>query len=354
MDIDRYMLEHQPTWDRLDALTKRSSRGVHRLEPGELDELLRLYQTTSGHLSYVRTYFRDGPLVVRLTALVAAASAVIYGRRGRFVDAVIGFFGTSFPAAVWGSRRAIAWSAALFLVPAVAMGLWLLSSPAAMEESASAAERETYVEDQFEQYYSDRPSPQFATEVTTNNIGVSFLAFGLAAAGCVFGALVLVVNGAMLGQAAAWMIDAGDSLRFWGLILPHGLLEISAIVIAGGAGLRLGWTLIAPGDRTRSQAAADEGRRAVVVILGLMAVFVTAGLIEGFVTGSGLPAGFRVGVGVAVETAFVAYIVVLGRGAHDRGYTGALGELAPGREPQADPAAQVDLRAPVPTGAPRP
>ena len=146
---------------------------MHRLGPGELDELLRLYQTTSGHLSYVRTYFRDGPLVVRLTALVAAASAVIYGRRGRVVDAIIGFFGTSFPAAVWGSRRAIGWSAALFLVPAVAMGLWLLNSPAAMEESASASERETYVEDQFEQYYSDRPSPQFATEVTVNNIGVS-------------------------------------------------------------------------------------------------------------------------------------------------------------------------------------
>jgi uncharacterized membrane protein SpoIIM required for sporulation len=352
VDIDRYMLEHQPTWDRLDSLTKRSSRGVHRLGPGELDELLRLYQTTSGHLSYVRTYFRDGPLVVRLTALVAAASAVIYGRRGRAVDAIIGFFGTSFPAAVWGSRRAMGWSAALFLLPAVAMALWLLTSPVAMEESATAAERETYVEDQFEQYYSDQPAPQFATQVTVNNIGVSFLAFGLAAAGCVFGALVLVVNGAMLGQAAAWMIDAGDSLRFWGLILPHGLLEISAIVIAGAAGLRLGWTLIVPGDRTRGEAAAEEGRRAVVIVLGLMAVFVTAGLIEGFVTGSGLPAAFRVGVGVAVETAFVVYVVVLGRSAEDRGYTGALGELAPGRDPSVD--LRVPLPVAVPTGVPQP
>jgi uncharacterized membrane protein SpoIIM required for sporulation len=300
----------------------------------------------------VRTYFRDGPLVVRLTALVAAASAVIYGRRGRAVDAIIGFFGTSFPAAVWGSRRAIGWSAALFLLPAVAMALWLLTSPVAMEESATAAERETYVEDQFEQYYSDQPAPQFATQVTVNNIGVSFLAFGLAAAGCVFGALVLVVNGAMLGQAAAWMIDAGDSLRFWGLILPHGLLEISAIVIAGAAGLRLGWTLIVPGDRTRGEAAAEEGRRAVVIVLGLMAVFVTAGLIEGFVTGSGLPAAFRVGVGVAVETAFVVYVVVLGRSAEDRGYTGALGELAPGRDPSVD--LRVPLPVAVPTGVPQP
>lgn len=355
MDIDRYMLEHQPTWQRLEELTKTASRGPHRLGPGELDELLRLYQTTSGHLSYVRTYYRDGPLVVRLTALVASASAAIYGRRGKAVDAIAGFFGTSFPAAVWMCRRAIVWSAVLLFVPAIGWALYLLNSPAAMDETGTPFERQVYVEEQFEQYYSASPSPQFATEVTINNIGVSFLAFAFSAAGCVVGALVIVTNGFAVGTVAAWMIDAGDSLRFWGLILPHGLLELTAIVVAGAAGLRLGWVLIAPGDRTRGQAGAEEGRRAVVVILGLMVVFAVAATVEAFVTGSGLPAGFRVGVGALVEAAFIAYVVVLGRNAVERGYTGSLGELAPGREPEpTEPFVATGPVRPELTVAPRP
>lgn len=331
VDIDRYMLEHQGAWNRLEKLTDRATRGSHKLSANELDELLLLYQRTSAHLSYVRTYYQDVPLVVRLTALVANASAVIYGRRGRAVEALRGFFAVSFPAALWGNRRAILLATALLLVPAVSMCLYLLSSPEAMERSGSREERRSYVEDNFEQYYSDQPSAQFFTFITVNNIVVSFLTFGLSAAGCVLGAASLALFGATVGQIAAWMIDAGDAGRFFGLILPHGLLELTAIVIACGAGLRLGWILIAPGDRSRGEAAAEEGRRTTVVILGLMAVFATAATIEGFVTGSGLPTGFRVGVGVLVESAFIAYIVIVGRNAAERGYTGALGELAPGR-----------------------
>jgi uncharacterized membrane protein SpoIIM required for sporulation len=333
VDVDRYMLEHQAAWDRLAELTARARRGPHKLAPGELDDLVTLYQRTSSHLSYVRTVYRDQALVVRLTALVAGASAAIYGHRSRSLRVVRDFFVVTFPVAVWQARRHVLVSALFLFGPAIATSLWLLNSPEAMEQSASAAERATYVEDQFEQYYSDRPAPQFATEVTVNNIVVAFRAFAFGAAGCVLGAASLAFNGVMVGQISSWMIEAGDSLRFWGLILPHGLLELSAIVIAGGAGLRLGWRLIAPGDRSRLEVAAAEGSRAMAVVLGLMATFTVAGLIEGFVTGSGQPAGLRVGIGVLVEAAFVAYIVVLGRNGTAAGYTGALGELDPGRAP---------------------
>lgn len=122
------------------------------------------------------------------------------------------------------------------------------------------------------------------------------------------------------------MISEGDSLRFFGLILPHGALELSAICIAAGAGLALGWSFIAPGDRTRSQAFMEEGRRAVVIALGVSAVFVVAGLIEGFVTGSGLPALARVFIGVAFWVAFVGYLYVQGKAAAAKGLTGAMNE----------------------------
>jgi uncharacterized membrane protein SpoIIM required for sporulation len=182
------------------------------------------------------------------------------------------------------------------------------------------------VNEDFESYYSSEPSAQFASEVTTNNIQVGFLSFAGGIAGCLFTAYILVSNGANLGWAGGLFAAAGQQPKFWGLILPHGLLELTAVFIAGAAGLRLGWTLIDPGDRTRGQALVDEGRRAVVLVVGLIGVFAVAGVIEGFVTGSRLPTSVRVGIGVATECAFAAYAVARGHAAAARGLTGTLGE----------------------------
>ena len=100
---------------------------------------------------------------------------------------------------------------------------------------------------------------------------------------------------------------AGQAPKFLGLILPHGLLELTAVCVAGAAGLRLGWTIIDPGDRPRGVALAEEARQAMVIVLGLVVVFAAAGIIEGFVTGSALPTFVRVGIGVAAEVGFLLY-----------------------------------------------
>jgi uncharacterized membrane protein SpoIIM required for sporulation len=326
VDIDGYITRNEQTWRRLDELTRRARRSVSRLTADELDELIRRYQQVSAQLSFARTHYRDPSLDARLTRLVAGASGVIYGKRARSLHAVRTFFVVTFPAAVWYQRRAIAVAAVLFVVPSVLVGVWLTTDQVALDASASSAERSRYVDEQFEQYYSEQPSAQFFTQVTTNNIRVAFTAFALGALLCIPGALILIVNAVALGQAAAWMISEGESLRFWGLILPHGALEITAIVVAAGAGLALGWAVIAPGDRTRSRALTEEGRRAVVIVLGLMAVFTAAGLIEGFVTGSGLPPAIRVAIGIVAWLAFVTYIWTFGRAAEVEGFTGALGE----------------------------
>jgi len=327
VDIDGYIARNEPTWGRLAELTRRARRQVSSLDPAELDELIQLYQRTSAQLSYSRTYFHDTALTQRLTRLVADASGVIYGKRARTSRPIRTFFAVSYPAAVWDSRRFVLIGVALMFVPALMVATWLLHSPRALDASASPAERQTYVDDRFEQYYSDQPHALFFTEVTTNNIRVSFLAFAGGAAFCVVGAFMLVTNGVGVGQAAAWMISEGDTMRFFGLILPHGLLELSAICIAGGAGLRLGWTLIAPGDRPRAAAMAEQGRRSIVIVIGLMTMFIAAGSIEGFVTGSGLAPAPRVAIGVVAWLAYVTYLVGFGRAAAAKGFTGELGEV---------------------------
>src|SRR5262249_25277744 len=158
-----------------------------------------------------------------------------------------------------------------------------------------------------------------------NNIKVSFITYALGAVSGGLGAVyLLVLNGAPLGIIGAWMISEGDFWRFLGFILPHGALELTAIVIAGGAGLRIGWTALGPGDRTRADAFREEGQRSITIIIGLMTMFVCAGLIEGFITGSGLPVGVRVGIGALLWLCYVGYLVIQGRIAASRGVTGLL------------------------------
>jgi uncharacterized membrane protein SpoIIM required for sporulation len=327
MDIDGFIARNQPTWDRLALLTRRARRNVGSLSEAELDELIQIYQRVSAQLSHARTYVGDTALIARLTKLVADAASVIYGKRARTARTVTTFFTYTVPAAVWNIRGSIAVSALLLFVPVVVMIVWLTNSPEALDAVASPEERQLIVDEQFAAYYSEQPSAQFATLVGINNIQVSFMAFALGTMFVAPGAFVLANNGVHIGEIGAILTDAGEADLFWTLIMPHGLLELSAIIIAGAAGLKLGWTLIAPGDRARADAVAVEGRRTAAVVLGLVLFFVMAALIEGFVTGSDLPIEAKVGIGAAVWLAVVVYIVVQGRAADARGITGRLGEF---------------------------
>jgi uncharacterized membrane protein SpoIIM required for sporulation len=326
MDIDRFLTSHGAGWDRLAQLTRRAGAGAGRLSTAELDELVQLYQRTSADLSYAQTNFADPGLTARLSHLVAGAGAIIYGSRPRTLRSVGRFFTTTFPAALWHMGGAVAISAVLTFVPAIAIGGWLANSPRAIDATAPAAVREAYINQDFASYYSSQPAAAFATEVYTNNVRVAATAFAGGVLLCIPTIYLLVTNGASLGQAAGLFTAAGQWGKFWGLVLPHGLIELTSVVIAGAAGLRLGWSIIDPGDRKRSVALAEEGKRAVVIVLGTVCTLLIAGLIEGFVTGSGLPTGLRVGIGIAVEAAFIVYAVVLGRAATVQGRTGAFGE----------------------------
>jgi len=326
VDIDRYIASNAPVWARLAQLTAQARRGPGRLDAAELDELVRLYQRVATHLSYARTYYRDPALTAKLSGLVARSGAVVYGTRPRTLRAVGRFFAVTFPAAVWNARAFVLVATLATLLPAAAVAIWLASSPAAVEATEPAAVREAYVNHNFEAYYSSAPAAEFASSVFSHNVLVAFLAFALGILFCVGTLYVLIDNGARVGLALGLFAAVHQQPKFWGLILPHGMLELTSVLIAGAAGLRLGWTLIDPGDRPRIAALAEEGRRAVVIVIGLVLTFCVAGAIEGFVTGRPWPTPVRVGIGALAEAAFLGYVVVLGRRAAAQGLTGALGE----------------------------
>ena len=289
MDIDRYIATNTPVWNRLAELSGRARHSVARLPAAELDELVRLYKRVAGQLSYAQTYYRDPALTAKLSALVARAGAVVYGTRPRTARAFGRFFARTFPAAVWHTRHFVVISTLLSLVPAAAIAVWIGNSTAALEALGPPAVREAYVNQRFEAYYASEEASQFASKVFTNNFQVGFLAFALGILFCLGTVYVLVTNGAMLGMYTGLFAAAGQQPKFWGLVLPHGMLELTAVFVAGASGLRLGWTLIDPGDRPRGAALAEEGRRAVVIVLGLILAFAVAGTIEGFVTGQPWP-----------------------------------------------------------------
>jgi uncharacterized membrane protein SpoIIM required for sporulation len=320
MDLDVFVSAHRADWERLETLLRRR----RRLSGAEVDELVALYQRTSTHLSQIRSAAPDPVLTGRLTSLVARARSAVTGARRSSWRDVSRFFTAGFPAALYRTRQWWVPTALLCTVVAAAIGWWIGTHPQVQAAIGAPEElRElTRPGGRYETYYSSHPATSFAAQVWTNN--------AQAAAIClVFGALlglpvlwVLFQNMLNLGIGIGLMSSAGRLDTFLGLVLPHGLLELTAVFVAAGTGLRLGWTVIDPGPRTRRIALAEEGRAALGMALGLAAVLFVSGAIEGFVTPSGLPTWARIAIGVGAEAAFLAYVYVVGRRAAQAGETG--------------------------------
>lgn len=311
VDIDAFVAANQGAWWRLQQLTEKARR-IRTMSPEELDEMIHLYQRTGANLATARVEYHGDPMVVnRLTLLVADAHGLLYGQRDVEVRRSLGQFVTvTFPAAIYSLRRYIAVAAVLTLLPWAVFQIWLAVSPTAFDAAAPDAAAQQYIDQDFEQYYSNQPSQNFATQVFLNNIRIGFLAFAAGILLCVVTAALLIWNGASVGVAGGLFTNAGQADKFWGLILPHGMLEMSAVIVAGAAGLRIGWAIIDPGDRPRFEALVDEGRRMGAVLVGLVVAFLMAALVEGFVTGRPWPTSVRIGIGVLAFTLFWGWTIV--------------------------------------------
>jgi uncharacterized membrane protein SpoIIM required for sporulation len=314
VDIDAFVAAHQGGWARLEDLTRRARR-VRSTSPDELDELVALYQRAGAQLATARVaYADDAPLLSRLTLLVADAHGVLYGQRATEVRRTIREAATlRFPAAVYRIRWFVLAAALLTFVPWAVFQIWLAVSPKAFDVAAPATVRDQYINHDFAAYYSSQPAQNFATQVFFNNVRVAFLAFAAGVLVCVVTAALLAYNGASVGIAGGLFTSVGAGGRFWGLILPHGMLELSAVIVAGAAGLRIGWTIIDPGDRTRFAALTEESRRAGVILMGLVVAFLMAATVEGFVTGRPWPTALRIAIGVFAFLLFWGHTLVYGK-----------------------------------------
>ncbi|WP_069768499.1 stage II sporulation protein M [Streptomyces sp. LUP30] len=324
MDLDVFVSAHRAEWERLDALLRRR----RHLTGAETDELVTLYQRTATHLSLIQSSAPDPQLTGRLTQLVARARSAVTGTRRASWRDVTRFLTRSFPAAVYRARHWWVPTALLSTAVAVLLGWWIGTHPEVQSSIAAPDELRqlTRPGGLYETYYSSHQAAAFAAQVWTNNAQAAAMCLVL---GVFLGLPVLWIlfqNMLNLGIGAGLMSSAGRLDTFLGLVLPHGLLELTAVFVAAGTGLRLGWTVIDPGPRTRRNALAEEGRAAVGMAIGLALVLFVSGCIEGFVTPSGLPTWARIALGITAELAFLAYVYVLGGRAARAGDTGDVEE----------------------------
>ncbi len=328
MDLDAFVDRHQGEWVRLEQLLRQ-----RHLSGAESDELLDSYQRVATHLSVIRSSAPDPSLVAHLSSLLARARARSAGTRSVSWAGFAGFFTRTFPAALYRTRRWWIITGLVNVAVAFLVGAWLVDNPIVENTLLSPEEIQQLVGSDFENYYSEHAASSFATRVWVNNVWVSAFCIALGVLGfpVIFLLWTNIFNVAVIGS----LMHTHDRAElFYGLLLPHGILELTAVFVAAGTGLRLFWSWVAPGARTRIASMAAEGRSAAGVAMGLIVVLLLSGVIEAFVTPSGLPTWARLAIGVLAELAFLTYVFTLGRWAHQQGETGDIdardsGDYAP-------------------------
>jgi uncharacterized membrane protein SpoIIM required for sporulation/uncharacterized RDD family membrane protein YckC len=315
------------TWAEYQALVGRAqARGLNWLSERELSRFAALYRETAADLARARTYGASRELLYTLERLVAAGHNLLYRPSLRSARQLAEWFRSGFPALVRLRWRPILLAAVIFYLPAVvAFAAIRLDPPRAREmlpaEMLARAESGVGRDAEGRGYIEMPPvaMPVMATSIVANNVQVTFVAFAggvLAGLGTV---AILVFNGVFLGGVAALFANHGLSLYLWTFVLPHGIIELTAIVIAGGAGLWLGSAMVLPGRRTRREALAVRGREAVALLSGTVLLLVVAGFIEGFISPAAIPRPLKLGFAAIFALLLFLYLLVGGRGTEARG-----------------------------------
>jgi uncharacterized membrane protein SpoIIM required for sporulation len=289
-DTARFVDERSASWQELEHLLAQADRrGTRSLGVEGARRLGKLYRSVAGDLVRARGELVDAAITDHLNDLVARSYAVVYAEeRGSRVGDLLRFFFAGYPALVRSEGRAVALSAALLFGGAFLGAVAHAIDPDARtvlvpEQHAEMTPEERIARDEGE-VHSTGQAAQFSSFLFTHNIQVTFLVFAAGITAGVGTASLLFANGVPLG-ALAWEYHAsGHGLFFWAWILPHGVPELTAIVVAGAAGFVLARGLLAPGRRRRRDALVVEARRAARLVVGTMPVLVLAGLIEGTIS----------------------------------------------------------------------
>lgn len=317
MSSNRFINERKGAWQRLeDLLVLLDRMSLRRLHREEVRELGRIYRRTSSDLAIARAESRDPRLVNYLNSLVIRAHGRIY--RAEALEGgqrVRRFFTRDFPQTFRRTWRhtalAFAFFAAFFL--AGFLGTWRdaeFSDLAGLSPAWRAQNTDAHV-----RWWEtlNEANQVGGAAIMTNNIQVMFYAFAFGALAGVGTLYIMAMNGASVGAVVALTYRAGFGHELVAFMAGHGVIELTCIFIAGGAGLLVGSAMLAPGDLSRFDALRLRGREAIQLIVGCIPLLVLAGIIEGFISPARISPAFKYAVAAATGLALYTYLLLSGR-----------------------------------------
>lgn len=310
-----------PEWGQLEEMLQAiKGRGIERLKAAEILEFGRQYRRAAAELSYHRTHQVDLARLTYLNDLVSRCYPFVYASPRRPWPSARRFFAADFPRTF---RRQGWWILLAFAISLIAtlLGWGITLRDRALADQVLPAELLTSSDQVSERHHTRQdwlplleraPTSGF---IITNNIRVAILAFAGGMTAGILTIVLMVYNGFMLGivGAVVGMDGAKTTLNFWAFVAPHGVFELTAIFISAGAGLVLAWALVNPGLLPRRIALREAGKEAVKLLLGVAAMLVVAGLIEGFFSPQNIPEKLKLTVAAVEAVLLCAYLALAGR-----------------------------------------
>ncbi|MBX2999553.1 MAG: stage II sporulation protein M [Caldilineaceae bacterium] len=312
MRMDTFVGRRQADWRRLETLVKTAKSSAESLSAGDLYELGRLYRSATSDLALAQRDFPSAQVTIYLNQLVARTYALLYREEPLRWQQFKQFYRERFPLYF---RQLWPYTAAaflIFLIPAlVAFGVvWADPDTIYTFLGATPGTRELVRSVEEGKLWTDiAPSVRSAASamILTNNIGVMFMAFAGSATAGIFTLFILLLNGVNIGAVFGLLQAHSLSGGLAEFVIAHGFIELSVIFLAGGCGLYVGEALIRPGLLSRKDALVVRARLAVAVILGCVPLLILAGIIEGFISPSGLPWVLKLLVGTGTGVALYWY-----------------------------------------------
>jgi uncharacterized membrane protein SpoIIM required for sporulation len=315
---------YQSEWDELDSALQALRRRRRKSKPGEKslsgERIAELYRRACEHLALARARAYPPHIVERLDQLTADAHQVIYQRSELGLGRLRRLFTVEFPRAVRAHALYVWIALAVFGLPTLILGVLVYQRP---ELILSVVDAETAAS--FEQMYSDSATSIGRTRTADNdwamfgfyirnNVGVAFQCFAsglFAGLGSLF---FLAFNGAYGGAIGGYLTERGLSATFYSFVATHSSFELTAIVLSGAAGLRIGHSMLAPGRRTRTQALVVSARESIVIVYGVTAMLLIAAAIEAFWSSSTwIPNAVKYAVAAFCWICVIAYLTLQGR-----------------------------------------
>jgi uncharacterized membrane protein SpoIIM required for sporulation len=313
--MNRFLDEHKDNWKRLeDLLAMASGTGLKGLSRLEVREFGELYRRATSDLAIARAETRDPKLINYLNSLVIRAHGRIYRAESRGANLIVDFFASEFPRTFRKNWRYMALAFGVYFAFAVFgfIATWVNTD---FTHFVMLSGVTTMISSNNEWWKSLNEANQIgATKILSNNILVAFRVFAFGAFFGVGAFYELAFEGARLGSvfAACYKLNPpfGNSLASF--VVGHGVVELSTIFFCGGAGMMIGYAMINPGDMTRVQALKTKGLEAARIVIGCACFLVVAGLIEGFLSPSDLPAAIKIATGVGTGIAMYSYLLLAG------------------------------------------